>query len=73
MSLTRRLMWPKTGEEVQIFQNGSLVAEGHVTYSGEDEVRILSSQAETTVLDGQKLLTGIDNRSILVKKKARRV
>ncbi|NWG16868.1 MAG: hypothetical protein HXY41_09555 [Chloroflexi bacterium] len=72
MSLTRRLMWPKTGEEVQIFENGSLVVEGHVTYSGDDEVRILTREAETTILDANQLLTGIDNRSVMVKKKARR-
>ncbi len=71
MALMRRIMWPRLGEEVLIFQYGKLVVEGHVTYSGNDEVRILDQEAETVVLDARELTRGIDSRAITVKKKAR--
>lgn len=67
----RRIMWPRLGEDVMIFQYGRLVVEGHVTYSGNDEVRILDQEAETVVLDARELTHGIDSRAITVKKKAR--
>mgnify|MGYP001440998916 CR=1 FL=1 len=71
MALMRRIMWPRLGEDVMIFQYGRLVVEGIVTYSGSDEVRILDQDAETVVLDTQELTKGIDARAITVKKKAR--
>lgn len=71
MALNRRIMWPRLGEDVMIFQYGKLVVEGHVTYSGTDEVRILDQEAETVVLDARELTAGIDTRAITVKKKAR--
>ncbi|MBI5670130.1 MAG: hypothetical protein HZC41_19210 [Chloroflexi bacterium] len=71
MALMRRIMWPRVGEDVVIFQYGRLVVEGHVTYSGNDEVRILDQEAETVVLDAAELTKGIDSRAIVVKKKAR--
>lgn len=71
MALMRRIMWPRVGEEVRIFQYGRLVVEGHVTYSGSDEVRILDPVAETVVLDAKELTNGIDNRSIVVRKAGR--
>lgn len=71
MALMRRIMWPRVGEQVMIFQYGRLVVEGHVTYSSDDEVRILDQEAETVVLDAAELTRGIDSRSIVVKKRAR--
>lgn len=71
MALTRRIMWPRVGEDVVIFQYGRLVVEGHVTHSDNDEVRILDQEAETVVLDAAELTRGIDTRAIVVKKKAR--
>lgn len=71
MALMRRIMWPRVGEDVLIFQYGKLVVEGHVTYSGNDEVRVLDQEAETVVLDAAELTKGIDSRAIVVKKKAR--
>ncbi|HEX2907568.1 MAG TPA: hypothetical protein VHO69_11940 [Phototrophicaceae bacterium] len=71
MSLMRRIMWPRVGEQVTIVQNGRVIVEGHVTYSGNDEVRILDQEADTVILDATELTTGIENRSINVQKKAR--
>ncbi len=69
MTLMKRLMWPRRGEEVTIFQKGKLFVEGHVSYSGDDSITILGRDGVTATIDPQALTDGIENGSIVVKKK----
>jgi hypothetical protein len=69
MVLMKRILWPKRGEEVAIYQNGNLVIEGHVTYSDMESITILGNDAVTGTINGKDLSDGIDDGSIVVKKK----
>lgn len=69
MTLLRRLMWPKMGEEIAVYKDGALIAEGEVTYMDERSVSILGPRSDIFKLDCSELLRGIENRSIVVKKK----
>jgi hypothetical protein len=71
MVLMKRILWPKQGEEVAIYQRGNLVIEGHVLYSGTDSVTILGTDAVTGSIDGKALSDGIDDGTITIKKKPR--
>lgn len=69
MTLMKRIMWPKRGEEVTIFRDGEIIAEGHVIYSGMDSVTILNREAISRTISGKELSEGIDTGRIVVKKK----
>lgn len=69
MTLMKRLMWPRRGEEVTIFQHGKLFVDGHVSYSGEDSITVLGRDGVTATIDAQALSEGIEDGSIVVKKK----
>lgn len=71
MTLLKRIMWPRVGEDVTIYRDGAVIAEGHVIYSGADVVTILGSKAITVTLNVRELQQGIDTRAVVVKKKAR--
>jgi hypothetical protein len=69
MTLLKRIMWPRAGEEVTILQNGKVFVEGHVIYSGDDSITILGRDAITATVTSKELSDGIDDGSIVVKKK----
>ncbi len=69
MSLLKRIMWPRLGEQVAIYQRGELIVEGHVTYAGEDSITVLGREVTATVTT-ETLREGIDDGSIIVKKLA---
>lgn len=69
MVLLKRLMWPRKGEEVAIFQNGKLFIEGHVIHSDDSSITVLGRHSETAVVTSRELSEGIDNGSLVVKKK----
>lgn len=71
MTLMKRIMWPRVGEDVIIYRDGVVIAEGHVIYSGSDVVTILGSKAITVTLNARDLQHGIDARTMVVRKKAR--
>lgn len=71
MVLLKRLMWPRVGEDVIVYRHGNVMVEGHVTYAGSDFISIMDKNAETVSLDCNVLSQGIDDRSIVIKKKAR--
>ncbi|MEO8611822.1 MAG: hypothetical protein ABI690_28240 [Chloroflexota bacterium] len=69
MTLLKRIMWPRAGEEVAILQNGKLFVEGHVIYSGDDSITVMGRNAVTATVTSKELSAGIDDGSIVVKKK----
>lgn len=69
MTLLKRIMWPRAGEEVTILQNGKVFVEGHVIYSGDDSITILGRDAITATVTSKELSDGIDDGSLVVKKK----
>jgi hypothetical protein len=69
MVLLKRIMWPKQGEEVSIIRHGRLFVEGHVIYSGADSITILGRDSITAVVTTKELSDGIEDGSIVVKKK----
>ena len=69
MTLLKRIMWPHAGEEVTILQNGKIFVEGHVSYSGNDSITILGRDGITATVTSKELSDGIDDGSLVVKKK----
>ncbi len=69
MSLRTRLMWPHKDDEVEIYRDGQMIADGHVIYSTEHEITVFGKNAKPVSLSGQELQFGIQNGSIVVKKK----
>ena len=53
MTLLKRIMWPRAGEEVTILQNGKVFVEGHVIYSGDDSITILVHATPASRKDGR--------------------
>jgi hypothetical protein len=73
MSLMKRMMWPKHGDEVTIVRNGRELVSGHVIYTGDDSITVFSRDAKTVTLRNDELSQGIDDGSIVVKKKTGRL
>lgn len=69
MTLTKRLMWPRRGEEVVIYQDGKLFVEGHVIYAGDDNITIVGRDSVTATVNPDALSEGIQKGTIVVKKK----
>jgi hypothetical protein len=67
--LLKRLMWPKKDDQVAIYQNGKLVAEGHVILSNEREITVFGKNASAVNFTASELSRGIDDGSIVVKKR----
>lgn len=66
--LQMRLMWPKQGEEIEVYKDGVLIAAGQVTYMDETSVSIRDASLAMYRLACQELENGIRNHSIVVKK-----
>lgn len=69
MTLMKRLMWPRQGDEVTIYQNGKLAVEGHVIYAADDNITVMGRNAVTASFKPSALAAGIEDGSIVVKKK----
>lgn len=67
-AILKRLMWPRKGEQITLFQNGRMVVEGTVLQSTDNTVSVLDKAGYVTELDGEELRRGIEDRSIVVKK-----
>lgn len=67
-ALLKRIMWPRKGEQITIFQNGRLIVEGLVILSTDASVSVLDQDGYVTELDSAELTRGIEDRSIVVKK-----
>jgi len=67
-AILKRLMWPRKGEQITLFQNGRLVVEGMVIHSSDTSVSVLDKDGYMTELDAEELKRGIEDRSIVVKK-----
>jgi len=67
-AILRRLMWPRKGEQISLFQNGRMVVEGIVLHSSDTSVSVLDKDGYVTELDSIELKRGIEDRSIVVKK-----
>lgn len=67
--LLRRMMWPKKGEDIAIYKNGALVAEGKVNNVDEWSVSVITRRFDLFRMDAAELLRGIDDKSIVIKKK----
>lgn len=69
MTLMKRLMWPRRGDEVTIYENGKLRVEGHVIYAADDNITVMGRNAVTASFRPSILAAGIEDGSIVVKKK----
>jgi hypothetical protein len=69
MVLLKRLMWPRKGDEVQIYKSGEMLIEGHVIHGDDRSITILGRNSATLTLNTAELSRGIDDGSIVVKKK----
>lgn len=69
MVLLKRVMWPHKGDELAIYENGVLLIEGHVIHADDKSITVLGRNSATATLTTQKLSTGIDNGSLVIKKK----
>ncbi len=69
MVLLKRVMWPRKGEELAIYENGVLLIDGHVIHADDRSITVLGRNSQTVTVTSQKLSTGIDNGSLVVKKK----
>jgi hypothetical protein len=67
-AITKRLMWPRKGEQIALFQNGRMVVEGMVIHSSDSSVSVLDKNGYVTELDSDELRRGIEDRSVVVKK-----
>lgn len=67
-AILKRLMWPRKGEQITLFQNGRQVVEGIVILSSDSAVSVLDKEGYVTELDAEELWRGIEDRSIVVKK-----
>ncbi len=67
-AILKRLMWPRKGEQITLFQNGHMVVEGIVIHSSDNAVSVLDKDGYVTELDGDELRRGIEERTIVVKK-----
>lgn len=68
-TILKRTMYPKKGEEVAVYKSGKLVAEGLVVYADNEQVSIVGDKIRAAVFSAEELLKGIEDRSIVVKKK----
>jgi hypothetical protein len=71
MTLLKRIMWPKKGEEIALYKDGALLVEGEVIYADENTVSVRDKELTISRFDGAELSRGIEDRRIVVKKKAR--
>jgi hypothetical protein len=67
-ALLKRIMWPRKGEQISLFQNGRLLVEGLVILSTDASVSVLDKEGYVTELDSAELTRGIEDRSVVVKK-----
>jgi hypothetical protein len=67
-AILKRLMWPRKGEQITLFQNGRMVVEGIVILSSDNAVSVLDKEGYVTELDADELRRGIEDRTIVVKK-----
>ena len=67
-AILKRLMWPRKGEQITLFQNGRLIVEGIVINSTDASVSVLDKEGYVTELDSEELKRGIEDRTIVVKK-----
>ena len=67
--LLKRLMWPRKGDEVTIYQNGKLLIDGHVIHADDHSITVLGRDSVTASLNAADLSAGIDDGSLVVKKK----
>jgi hypothetical protein len=67
-AITKRLMWPRKGEQIALFQNGRMVVEGMVIHSSDSSVSVLDKDGYVTELDSDELRRGIEDRTVVVKK-----
>jgi hypothetical protein len=67
-AILKRLMWPRKGEQITLFQNGRQVVEGIVILSSDTAVSVLDKEGYVTELDAEELKRGIEDRSNVVKK-----
>jgi|FLYN01.1.fsa_nt_gi hypothetical protein len=67
-AILKRLMWPRKGEQITLYQNGRMVVEGIVIQSTDITVSVLDKEGYVTELDANELKRGIEDRSIVVKK-----
>lgn len=68
MTLMMRLMWPKTGENIEVYRNGNLIAAGYVNYIDEQVVSITGRSLAMSRLMCSDLLRGLEDRSIVIKR-----
>ena len=69
MVLLKRMMWPHKGDEVTIFKKGELLIDGHVIHTDDRSITVLGRDSATMVLSTTDLSAGIDDGSLVVKKK----
>lgn len=67
--LLKRLMWPRKGDEITVYKNGSLLIDGHVIHADERSITVLGRDSVTVNLNAAELSAGIDDGSLVVKKK----
>ena len=67
-AILKRLMWPRKGEQISLFQNGRMVVEGIVIHSSDTSVSVLDKDGYVTELDSIELKRGFEDSSIVVKK-----
>ena len=69
MVLLKRLMWPRKSDEVTIHENGKLLIDGHVIYADANSITVMGRNSVTVTLTSKQLSDGIDNGTLVVKKK----
>ena len=68
MSLLKRLMWPQQGDEIEVYRDGVLIAEGYVNYMDDHVISVTGKRLSMYRLKCSELSSGLDDRSIVVKK-----
>lgn len=69
MGLMARMMWPKVGERIEVYERGKLLTAGLVTYISEASVTVQNAQMNITNLNVQTLADGLSDQSITIKKR----
>jgi len=71
--LQRRLMMPKMDEEIAIYRHGALILKGQVIYVDNESISVRDEKLETYRVDLEELAKGMDDRSIVIKKKTQQL
>lgn len=68
MGLMARVMWPKVGERIEIYDNGKLTAKGIVTFMNESTITIQGENMHITNLRTEDIRQKLESQTMTIKK-----